>query len=356
VADRSVVDWYVRICEWRSLGRDQRRRLWFAVAAEIERVQREVGNQGAASPDPDTVWRHLRVPPLSKLIERVSAAPVVRQEAAPRADVEPWPEDPRDVLAKYWLEIEDIVARARAKFGADEEVATAVASRVKEKLWAKDFRIVRDFRHKSSFRSYLRRIVERTFFDLQTERLGKWHYSAAAERLGPLAKALERLVHHDGYEAHEAIETLLPWHPETTREELNAIWQAIPARQPRPAKVEVDGAVRSLPGIDPDILDFSGERQRLSDAARAVVQRFLEQLPDNDRLLLQLHFEDGLKISTIARMLNVYPEKNLHRRKDQVLDRLRKELEKAGITRSEAADLYGSAGRLSIFRFAKKEQ
>jgi DNA-directed RNA polymerase specialized sigma24 family protein len=353
MTDRSLVDSYVGLCDELSLADHQRRRLWFAIAGQIARVEDELRNVPQATTDEiERLSQRLGVPSLRLLALRVRAAPAAGVQAQ-RRTVEDWPVDPKEVLVRHWDDIEEIVSRAARRLKADEEEADTVESRVKELLFADDCEIVRAFRHESSFGSYLKTIVQRTFQNLRVERSGKWHYSAAAERLGPLAKQLERLIHVDGLTSSDAISTLLASHPETTRAVLEAMLESFPARRPRPLKVAVDPTTERTAGDEPNVLVFSGERFRLSNAAAAVVNRFIEQLADGDRLLLLLLFEDDMKMPEVARVLQ-QPQKRLYRQRDQLFRQLRQELEKAGISRAAAADLYESIAKQSIFHFAKR--
>jgi hypothetical protein len=85
---------------------------------------------------------------------------------------------------------------------------------------------------------------------------------------------------------------------------------------------------------------ITGARLKLSEEVADVIRRFMEGLEEGDRLLLQFVFEANIKVSTIARLLK-RDQKLLYRRRNDLLRQVREELFKAGITRDDAADLYG---------------
>ena len=326
MAEPNLVELYVGFCEGLSLNNAQREQFWRDICDEIERVE-------AALPDPDGASS-----------EEIEAA-CVRVQVRPIEEL---------ALALHWQMVTDVVERSRRKLGADEEEGETVESKVKLKLYSDNFAIIRNFRRESSFPGYLRTIVQRTFHDLRVERFGKWHHSAAAERLGPLAKDLERMIYREGYTQSEAISTLLTSNPEISRAALESTLEELPIKQRRPSMVSMEGIEDVIStDSDSDILMITGEHFRLSERAAAVVRQFMDGLEDVDRKLLQFLFERNLKISTIARML-MKDQKGLYRRRDELLARLRKELENVGMGQKDAADLYRHIAKIADFGFEKR--
>lgn len=355
MTERGLVELYVNVCEELALNDDERRRLWFRISAEIERVESELPDPGHATFDEiAAVCERLGVPSMKVLVTRARNPSTSRTKRSSQAASQPWHDDPRELLALYWPTIEELIGLWRQKLKADEEETDTVESRVKEALFDHDFEIVRQYRHESSFRGYLSRIVQRTFLNLRVERYGRWHHSAAAERMGPLAMDLERMIYRDGYMPGEAISVLLTSHPEITRPELQQLVEALPGKLPRLSKVPLDDVVAVLVrGSESEELLLSNERFRLSERTAAVIRRYLDGLADDDRLLLQLLFETKRTMATIARML-AREQKALYRRRDQLFAQLRRELVDAGISRTEAKDVYDYISEHWATWFAKK--
>ena len=105
------------------------------------------------------------------------------------------------------------------------------ASFVKLRLIEDDYAILRKFQSRSSLHTYLIAVIGRMSFDFCVERWGRWRPSAKAERLGPVAITLERLVSRDGHTLEEAMEIVRTNHAATqTYAELRALWNELPVR------------------------------------------------------------------------------------------------------------------------------
>jgi RNA polymerase sigma factor (sigma-70 family) len=250
--------------------------------------------------------------------------------------------DPRQLLTDEWKTVERLIAatcRRRGIVGADADI---FASMVKVKLFENDCEIVRRFRGESKFSTYLNIVVQNTFMDFSVRRVGKWHPSAAATRGGALALELERLIYRDGYSQDEAITRLQTANPAIKREQLLDLVRKLPVRNRRFTTVSMDAME-----LDPsdstgaDVLVISNERRQLSDRVASVIRDFLRRLAPSDRLMLQFHFESGMQLSQIARILGI-EQKPLYRRREQLLRQMKDALAAASITSAEVADLIGN--------------
>ena len=249
--------------------------------------------------------------------------------------------DPGQMLVEEWATVERVitfVCRRHALTGADAEDFGSI---VKVRLWDNDFSIVRQFRSDAKFSTYLTTVVERIYIDVCIHETGKWHASAEAQRLGPAAMDLERFLYRKELPRDEAIHQTLLLHPDSNRAELQAIADRLPQKFRRQAPVPLDGAADAARAREEaDVLAVEDDNRRISAQTASVIRDHLAKLSDEDRLLLQMHFESDMQISQIARALNV-EQKPLYRRREQLLRELRKVLEEAGIHASEVADLVG---------------
>lgn len=262
--------------------------------------------------------------------------------------------DPRRLLTREWPTVERLIAATCRRRGLGEADADEFASIVKIKLFENDCDIVRRFRGESKFSSYVNIIIQRTFGDFCAKRQGKWHPSAAATRRGAVALELERMIHREGASLDEAFARLQTLHPGIQINELQAILNSIPPRPRRLTVVSLDAIGVDIPThCNADILIIDEERRKLSDRVAAVVRTYLDRLDDNDRLLLQAHFESDMQLSQISRILRL-PQKPLYRRREQLLRDLRKELRAAGITASEVSDLIGHVAEDADFGLRKE--
>ena len=233
--------------------------------------------------------------------------------------------------------IERVIGWVCAKHGLRGADAEDFRSTVMVRLIEKDYEVVRKFQGLSSFKTYLSAVINRMYLDYQVQRFGKWRPSAEARRLGPVAMRLERLLSRDGLTFDEACGVLLtdPMVKES-RDELYAQSLKLPRRvDRRPVKDGVDGPPQ--PSSESSAVERA-ERQILADRAFLCIRRSLQRMPPRDRILLRLHFEEGMTVAQIAK-LRAEEQKLLYRRKDAILAQLRADLTADGLTREEILEL-----------------
>lgn len=263
--------------------------------------------------------------------------------------------DPRRLLAEEWANVERLITVTCRRRGLDEADGDEFASMVKVKLFENDCEIVKRFRGDCKFSTYVNVIVQRTFVDLCVKRLGKWHPSAAAERMGAAGLELERMVFRDGCAPEDAIVRVLARYAGLDRRCAEEMLSRIPHRQRRWSSVPIDSVADSLHSdAAADVLALSGDRRRISDRTAAVVREYLRNLEETDRLLLQLHFESDMQLAQIARVLGI-EQKPLYRRRNQMLGELRARIESSRISASEVADLFGNLPEDSDFGLRRRD-
>jgi RNA polymerase sigma factor (sigma-70 family) len=83
-----------------------------------------------------------------------------------------------------------------------------------------------------------------------------------------------------------------------------------------------------------------GERARVEERLRELLAPLLQSLPAEDRLLLKLHYWEGLSMAAIAPILG-RPQRELYSVRDKCLKKLRRNLEKAGLSPEQVRGLLG---------------
>lgn len=214
---------------------------------------------------------------------------------------------------------------------------------VKLRLIEDDYRILRAFEGRSSLKTYLTTVVLNLARDYRIREWGKWRPSAAAERLGTVAVQLETLLHRDGRPLEEAIALLRERHgTELSAAELTAMAARLPARERRrPEGEEALLGVAAAERAEQTLVD--AERAAILGRARAAVEAGLAGLPVEDRLLLKLHFVDGLSVAAIARGLGL-AQRPLYPRLHRSLASLRAAVEAAGLGAGDIEEATGWAG------------
>jgi RNA polymerase sigma factor (sigma-70 family) len=206
---------------------------------------------------------------------------------------------------------------------------------VRFRLIENDYAILRSFEGRCSLSTFLNIVVQRFAIDFRIREWGKWHASAEAKRLGEVAVALERLLHREGKTLVEAA-TILG----VSRDSLEPLAARLPTRSPKPREVELDEAAILATSSDPAERAHDRDRERTSHRISDVVARFVGSLPEEERLIVALRFENGMTVAQIARALQL-DQKLLYRRIERHMRDLREELVRAGIDSLQALDLIG---------------
>ena len=207
------------------------------------------------------------------------------------------------------------------------------------KLMGNDRAIIRKHRGESSLRTYLVVVVNRLFQDYRIQKWGKWRNSTAAKRIdgegppgsGNVAQKLEELVYRDGYSFHQACEILRTNHGvRLSKEKLAEIFARLPERTKR--RFEGTEGLESVPasGDDGEEALLREERNRALRRALRVLESCMAELEAEDRLLVKMRYEDGIKVVNIAKVLKKEAKK-LYRRYKRIERLLRKCLEGQGV-------------------------
>lgn len=255
----------------------------------------------------------------------------------------------RQFLEDNLAVVDRVVAYTCRAQRLDDAEAEEFASVVKLRLVENDYAIVRKFAGRSSFGTYLAVVVQRMLLDYRIHIWGKWHTSSEAKRLGDVAATLERLVHRDGRTLDEALPILRQRDPSLTRETLETLLAQLPARAPKKRLVDLEEA--DAVGFEPSASER--DPQRVSDRISPIIRDFIDALPPQDRLIVQLRFDSGMTVTEIARSLRL-EAKQLYRRIQRHLDTLRVALEHANVGASDIDELIGARGVRLEFDLGKR--
>ena len=226
--------------------------------------------------------------------------------------------------------------RRHLSAGEQEDFAGLVQLRLLEG----DYAVLRKFQNRSSLRTYLVSVIERLSLDFCVERWGRWRPSAVADRLGPVAVLIERLVTRDGHTLEETLEIVRINHGSTlSPAELRNIWEQLPARM-KSTKVgeEAASAVSSDQTAESNVDD--AQQQVSIERLEHTLKGALAEVPDHDRVLLALRFDQDLPMVDIARLTGVSVA-TLHRRLDRTIKHLKHALTTSGFDPREVSGLIG---------------
>jgi RNA polymerase sigma factor (sigma-70 family) len=216
------------------------------------------------------------------------------------------------------------------------------AGSVRMQLIENDYAVLRRFRGESKLTTYLRIVVHRAFLDYLVRKWGKWYPSAAAKRLGDTAVALERLLHRDGNSIDEALLTIRTKDPTIGRADLVHLAAKLPVRPRRPRLVdfaELDALGAQVPTSNTNV--FAADHASMAQQISEIVRDYVDQLPEEDKVMFRLHFAADMRLAEISRALHVN-QKAAYRRLQEWLRELRARLTAAGIGADDVTEILGS--------------
>ena len=231
------------------------------------------------------------------------------------------------------------IARQHQLSAADAE---DFAAEVHLRLISDDYAVLRKFRSQCTLRTFLTVVIRRLFLDYRKAQWGKWRPSVHSVRAGHMAVQLEELTIRDGFTFSEACDIL-----ETNagspldRNALLAAYRRF-RRRSRPRFVNDEAAAGRAAAVTlTDERVVAAEAQRVVERTTVALRSALRTVSRQERLILKLHFVDGLSVARVSRRLGV-DQKALYRRLQRLLDGLRGSLESEGLS---AADVLAAATR-----------
>ena len=251
------------------------------------------------------------------------------------------PADAADLFQSQLPLIEGVIRFVVRRHRLDESEAEEFASHVRLKLIDDDYQILRQFRERSSLRTYLSTVIERLFLDYRIHQWGKWRPSAQARRVVPLAVRLESLLHKDGLPYEQAVEVLLvSERVSASRAEIDAIGAQLPPRVPR--RIVGEDAMEDV-AVSSAVAEsavLAREAAAVAARTRSALSVALARLSPQDQIVVRLHFGEGLTLADVARALHV-EQKPLYRQLERTLASLRTSLEAQGIRGEVVAEWLG---------------
>jgi RNA polymerase sigma factor for flagellar operon FliA len=202
------------------------------------------------------------------------------------------------------------------------------------------YAILRKYKKKASFRTYLITVIQHLSHDFCAEEWGRWRPTAMATRLGPVAILLERLVIRDLHTIEEAIEIVRTHHDvDLTDAELWEIWRQLP-RRARITKVAITAAADVSSDDNTESAVEDEELRRSIEQLRRIFQTALAELAAQDRILIGLRFDQRMSIAEISQLTG-RSVPNLHHRLAKSLRQLGSALTQSGLSRTEILRLIG---------------
>jgi RNA polymerase sigma factor for flagellar operon FliA len=243
---------------------------------------------------------------------------------------------PEESFLEHLRTIERIAGCVCRRNHLSPDESAEFTQEVKLRLIEGEYAVIRKFEGRSSFSTYLTTVITRLFHQYRVEQWGKWRPSAEAKRLGDKAITLERLITRDGFTFDEAVQILTTrTGANLNRGQLEAIYQRLPPRQPRPMMVSGDVSPDAVStAADADDYIEADARKETALNTTTILDRVLATMEAEDQLILQMRFWECRKVPDIAERLKL-DQKKVYKRLDKLFLTLRRALEAAGISRRD---------------------
>ncbi|MEP7010609.1 MAG: hypothetical protein ABJC13_09830 [Acidobacteriota bacterium] len=253
--------------------------------------------------------------------------------------------DPAQVLTRFLPEIARIAAAIGRRQGFPPQEAEDLNAEVRLRLLENDCARLRGYAGRSSFETYLLVCIQRVAHDLRDKKLGSWEPSAEARRIGPHAVRLETLWVRDGLKLDDCERMLFP---ALSRAEIEGIALRLPVRARR--RQEGDDGLDRRPAPIPAPDEWLEEQEGLATRREvlAALREVRAELSAEDRLLVSLRIDSGLKVSEIARQCSKslgVDQKALYLRFDKIFATLKRGLLERGIRPEDALIALRLGGR-----------
>jgi DNA-directed RNA polymerase specialized sigma24 family protein len=235
--------------------------------------------------------------------------------------------------------IEKVIRQCSRAFSPQD--AEDFGGHIKLKLVENDYAVIRKFGNVNgaTIETFLTTTIVHALYDYRDHLWGKYHPSAKAKELGPVAVRLETLIVRDGYSFEEACEILRTNEGvDMSVAELADLRAQLPYRTPKQFLGEDTLVFEPAKDPRPDQVALEKEREAFRRRVYMGLKRALDTLPNEDHVLVKMWVK--FSIAEIARFRKV-DQKPLYRRMEKILKALREALRSQGVRRENIKELLG---------------
>jgi len=254
-----------------------------------------------------------------------------------------------DLFLRELPMIERAIHFACRRSDMSEDEIEDFSSDMKVRLIADNYAILRAYKQRSSFETYIIAVASRLLLDYRNRLWGRWYDSSIATHLGPVAVELERLLYRDERPLEDAVAIVRARHPDVTREELEDFAAKL---QPRIRRRNVELNEDELT-VAREML-FAFEYEKTADRISKSVRNFVDALPEADRCILRLRFDAEMPVSQIALALQV-EQVMVYRKLYRLFKDIRAKLEAEGFDAAAVEELIGNDAAPLDFHLRRNE-
>ncbi len=251
-----------------------------------------------------------------------------------------WP-DFLDLYSPVLMQVAQFIAR-------DQDAAGDCFLFICERLSSNGCRRLRQYRvgGGASFNTWLRAVARNLALDWRRAELGRHRVFSSVQRLPELEQEVYAELFSGCTSDEAAFFRIAARRSDLTREAFDQALQNVHAvltsrhrwllsgRHGARKMAELDGGAESIPLLE--ILRDSApdpEKQACSNQQKLALAGALSEMPQEDRLLLRLRYEEDLTLAQAARLAGLKDPQTAHRRLEAALDRLKYLLTNGGKVR-----------------------
>lgn len=255
--------------------------------------------------------------------------------------------DPHEAWSSFIDDQAPLILQVVRHFERDPDNVADCFQFVCERLCEDRFRRLRKFKPDgpAKFSTWLRAVTRNLCLDWQRRQFGRRRVFRSVSQLSELDQEVFRCVHERGQSEQETLLALASQFPDLSEQSVsesiarinNALttgqsWlvrarAAFNARRPT-----VGSDNHQAVAIDPR---SNPETQAIADERALLINRALRRLPDRERLLIRMRFEEDLTLEQIAKLLELGNAQRVDRQIKQILTRLRGEFDSSGTALAE---------------------
>ena len=247
--------------------------------------------------------------------------------------------DPQSAWSEFLRQYSPILYQSARACTRDEDEAADYFLYICEQLAKGGFRRLLLFRPDggASFATWLRVVARNLCFDCHRKKYGRPRPFKSVENFSPLELEVYRCRHERGLSPQQTLEEIRVTSPGMSLSELSDVesrienslsprqhWILSTRHQSRSnATIVVADQNDGETTVDVPDTRPNQETEILEQQLQAKVQTCLGSLPRDERLIVQLRFEEGLSLEEISRLTGLGGAQRVHRRLAAILQKLR---------------------------------
>lgn len=240
----------------------------------------------------------------------------------------------------------------RRSFEHNNELGNDCFLYVFEKLNEDDSRRIKAYKGKSSFRTFLYSVTSKLIIDFRRNKFGYKVLPKYYWEFDEINRYIFKLFFYQNLKvdwAENAVKAEFKLSQEEAQERVDVVERRIrKSRLGRESRLdaheiyveEVDFLISEDKKQGPEEIMIAGESLRQKEYLVRILKEEVQKLDDEDSLILQLYFEQGLTAKQISNAIPGYKDKKVYKRIEQTLRKLKKSLQEKGVSDEDLRNVF----------------